>query len=219
MQQEEIKFKGKNNPKIKSIVDDEVLKFYKGKEDLSDPDAFESFVKATENLIRKDPRYSNYIHELKSRGFNKDVMQSGIDNDKFPNTSIEMHHGPMFTLYDIVSIVTDHLLNDDQKVSTFGVAKLVLCEHELHRIQVVMGLTKTNHELVHDGKMFIHINQSLGDVMSFIKDFKKGLRREHLYTLEEYLRLCKKYNATDNDYLTITKVVKKIAKYKDSQDI
>ena len=213
MNQDEIILKGKNNPKIKSIVDDEVLKFFKSKEDLADPDDFENFVKNVENMVRKDPRYDNYIHELKSRGFNKDVMQSEIDNDKFPNTAIHMHHGPMFTLYDIASIVTDHLLNDDQKVSTFGVAKLILCEHELHRIQVVMGLTKTNHELVHAGSMFVHINQSIGDVMGFIGDFKKGFRREHLYTLEEYLKLCKKYDATDNDYLALTKVVKKTAKY------
>ena len=211
--QDELKIKGKNNPKIKSINTEDVLKFYQNKEDLSDPDDFESFAKAVEKLVRNDPRYSNYIHELKSRGFNKDVLQSGIDNDKFPNTSIEMHHGPMFTLYDIVSIVTDHLLSEGQKVSTFGVAKLILCEHELHRIQVVMGLTKTNHDLAHDGKVFIHINQAIGDVMGFIKDFKHGLRREHLYTLQEYLNLCKKYDATDNDYLAIKKVAKKIDKY------
>ena len=216
--QNELKFKGKNSPKIKSISDDEVLKFYLNKDDLADPDDFESFVKATETLIRKDPRYSNYIHELKERGFNKDVMQSDIDNEKFPNTDIEMHHGPIFTLYDIVSIVTDHLLSLGNKVTTFGVAKLVLCEHELHRIQVVMGLTKTNHELVHDGKMFIHIKQSIGDVMGFIKDFKYGLRREHLYTLEEYLNMCKKYDATDNDYLELTKIIKKINKYKSEED-
>lgn len=211
--QEELKLKGKNNPKIKSTMDDEVLKFYLGKDDLADPDVFENFVKNTEMLIRKDPRYTNYIHELKSRGFNKDVMQSGIDNDKFPNTDIEMHHGPMFTLYDIVSIVTDHILSEGGKVSTFGIAKLVLCEHEMHRIQVVMGLTKTNHELAHAGKIFIHQNQSIGDIMGFIKDFKHGLRREHLYTLQEYLNLCKKYDATDNDYLTLATVTKKINKY------
>jgi len=211
--QEELKIKGKSNPKIKSLSDDDILRFYQGKEELSDPDVFENFVKSVENLIRKDPRYSNYISELKSRGFNKDVLQSGIDNEKFPNTSIEMHHGPIFTLYDIVSIVTDHLLYDGQKVSTFGIAKLILCEHELHRIQVVMGLTKTNHELCHDGKVFIHINQAIGDVTGFIKDFKHGLRREHLYTLQEYLNLCKKYDATDNDYLMINKVAKKINKY------
>ena len=78
-----------------------------------------------------------------------------------------------------------------------------------------MGLTKSNHELAHNGDIFIHINQSIGDVMTFIKDFKKGFRREHLYTLEKYLKLCKQYDATDNDYLMLTKIVKKTAKYQE----
>ena len=212
---ENYKFKGEKNPKIKSTVDDDVLKFYLNKEDLSDPDVFENFIKSCEHMIRKDERYSNYIHELKERGFDKDVMQSGINNQRFPNTSIEMHHGPMFTLYDICSIVTDHLLCSGEKVSTFKVAKLVLDEHEMHHIQVVMGLTKTNHQLLHDGKIFVHINQAIGDILTCIKTYKKGLRREHLYTLEEYLKLCKKYDATDNDYLQIRKVVEKVNKYMD----
>ena len=210
---EDYKFKGEKNPKIKSIVDDEVLKIYMNKEDLADPDDFQFFIKSCELLIRKDERYTNYIHELKSRGFDKDVIQSGIDNGRFPNTSIEMHHGPMFTLYDICSIVTDHLLSEGEKVSSFKIAKIVLDEHEKNHIQVVMGLTKTNHQLAHDGKIFIHLDQTIGDIMAFIKTFKKGLRREHLYTLEEYIKLCKKFNATDNDYLTIRKVNKKINKY------
>lgn len=207
------KFKGEKNPKIKSTTDEEVLKYYLGKDELSDPDTFEYFIKGVEALIRKDDRYSNYIHEMKERGFDKDVMQSKIDNKKFPDVSIEMHHGPMFTLYDICSIVTDHLLYEGEKVSTFKVAKIVLDEHELQHIQVVMGLTKTNHQLLHDGKIFVHINQAIGDVMAFIKKFKHGFRREHLYTLETYLKMCNKYNATDNDYLTIRKVADKIAKY------
>lgn len=216
--QEDIVFKKKNNPKIKSKYDDDMLRFYMKKEDLSDPEIFENFIKATELMIRKDPRYKNYISELKFHGFDCDVMQSGITGEKFPDTAIEMHHGPMFNLFEIVSIVTDHMLSEGEKVTTFSVAREVLKEHEKNRIQVVMGLTKTNHELVHSGKIFIHINQAIGDVMSFIKDYKKGFRREHLYTLEEYLRLCKEHDATDNDYLELSKAVKKINKYVENNE-
>lgn len=212
---EEFKFKGDKNPKIKSLNSDDVLKFYLGKEDLSEPDTFEFFVKSCEDMIRKDPRYKNYISELKGRGLNRDVMQAGIDGDKFPKVKLEMHHGPMFTLYDICSIVVDHMLNTGEKVCTFDVADKVLEAHEANQIQVVMCLTKTNHQLVHAGKMFVHVNQAFGDIMAFIKKYKKGIRREHLYTLEEYLRLCDKFDATDNDYLQIRNVAKKIKKYSD----
>lgn len=204
------KIKGDKNPKIKLKNMDKTLKFYVGKEELNEPDEFEHFIKNCEAMVRNDPRYKNYISELKSAGFNKDVFQSGIDNEKFPNTKIEMHHGPLFTLFNVCSIVTDHLLESGEKICTFDVAELVLDEHEKHHIQVVMGLTKTNHELVHDGKLFVHINQSIGDILKFIKKYKLGIKREHLYTLERYLQLCKDFDATDNDYLQLRKVIKKV---------
>lgn len=210
-----IVFKGKKNPKIESLCDDEVLKFYLGKDDLSDPDTFESFVKSCEQMVRKDERYSNYIGFLKECGFNKDAFQSDIDNTKFPDVKIEMHHGPMFNLYDICAIIIDHTLNSGDKVCTFDIADKVLTEHECHNIQLI-PLTKTNHQLCHDGKIFAHINQTTGgNIVQFIKNYKKGLRREHLYTLEEYIKMCKKFDATDNDYLCVKKVLKKIKKAND----
>ena len=166
--------KGEKNPKIKSLETDDFIKFRRGKNDLRDPELFEDFIKSCERMVHKDPRYKNYISELKSMGFTKDVFQSGIDNERFPNTRIEMHHGPIFNLFEVCAIVTDHLLETDEKINSFDVAKIVLEEHEKHHIMVVMGLTKTNHELVHDGKMFVHIKQSIGDVLEFLKKYKKG---------------------------------------------
>lgn len=210
---EEFKLKGNKNPKIISNDGEDTLKFFLGKNDLSEPDDFENFIKSCEAMIRKDPRYKNYISELKELGLDCDVFQSGINNQKFPNTKIEMHHGPMFTLYDLCSIVTDHLLSSGEKVCSFDIADIILNEHENHNIQVVMGLTKTNHQLVHDGKMFVHIKQSIGDIMAFLKKYKKGIRREHLYTFETYIKLCKENDATDNGYLkTCKKQIKKALK-------
>lgn len=208
---DDYKFKGGKNPKIKS-GDGDIIKFKMSEEDLSEPDDFEYFIRCCENMIRKDPRYKNYISELKSLGFTKDVFQSAIDNERFPNTKIEMHHGPIFNLFEICSIVTDHLLKNGEKVNTFDIAKIVLSEHEKQNIQVVMGLTKTNHELVHDGKMFVHMKQAIGNVLQFIKNYKDGIKREHLYTLEKYISMCEQYQATDNDYLELRKIVKKINK-------
>ena len=208
---DEYKFKGDKNPKIKNS-DGEMIKFKMSKEDLSETDDFEYFIKCCETMIRKDPRYKNYISELKGMGFTRDVFQSAIDNERFPNTKIEMHHGPIFNLFEICSIVTDHLLESGEKITTFDIAKIILQEHENQNIQVVMGLTKTNHELVHDGKMFVHIKQSIGDILTFIKRYKKGIKREHLYTLERYINMCNEYQATDNDYLELRKIVKKINK-------
>lgn len=209
---EDLKFKGDKNPKIKSKIDDSVLKYRLNKDDLTEPDVFERFVKDCEYAVRHDPRYANYISHLKTYGFNFDVLQYGLNNEKFPDLPIEMHHGPIFNLYEICSIVIDHMLNVGMDVTTFDVAKAVLDEHECHNIQVTM-LTKTNHELAHDGKVFIHLNQCFGEPINFIKNYKRGIRREHLYSLEKYINLCKEYDATDNDYLELSNLTKKIKKY------
>ena len=211
------KIKGDKNPKIKLKNVDKTLKFFLGNEDLAEPDEFEHFIRSCEDMVRNDPRYKNYISELREAGFTKDVLQSGIDSNTFPNTKIEMHHGPLFTLFDICSIVVDHKLAEGEKLTEFDVADLVLTEHEKHHIGVVM-LTKTNHELVGAGRAFIHMKQSTGDVMKFIKAYKKGIKREHLYTLERYITLCEKYDATDNDMLELRKVCKKVSKYIDNND-
>lgn len=202
----ELKLKGDKNPKIKSKNDDEVLKFYMGKNELDDPEEFESFIKACELMIHKDPRYKNYVSHLKECGFNRCTMMSGITDDM---ARIDMHHGPLFTLYDICSIVVDHMLYEGEKVSTFDIANIVLREHEEHNVQVVM-LTRTSHELTGAGRIFVHYKQAFGNIMKFIKNFKKGIRREHLYTMEKYIDLCEQNDATDNDLL---KVVGKIEKF------
>jgi len=204
----DFKLKGDKNPKIKSRDGDTTIKFYLSKEDLSDPETFESFIKSCELLIRKDPRYANYIGHLKNCGLRQSAMFSGINDDM---VRIEMHHGPIFNLYDLCSIVIDHLLEDGEKICTFDIAEDILDEHEDNNIQVVM-LDKTSHELAHSGKIFIHFKQSVGNIMEFIKKYKKGIKREHLYTLNEYIDLCKDNDATDNGFLEVCKRVTKYVK-------
>lgn len=208
---DDFKIKGENNPKIISLNGEDKISFKLSKSDLKDPDEFESFIKSCEQMIRDDPRYTAYISELKSRGFNKDVMQSGINNDLFPSTSIEMHHGPIFNLFELCSIVTDYLLKNDEKVTTYNIADTILEEHKLNNIQVTF-LTKTNHELVHNGDIFIHINQTFGNILNFISKYKSGLHKDHLSTFNRYIELCEKYDATDNDYLQLSKLVKEMNK-------
>jgi hypothetical protein len=204
-----IKYKGTSNPKLKSLVHDEVtLSFLKTAKDLSTNKQFESFIKGCVNAVRNDRRYDNYIHVLKENGFNRCVIFSKIDDTMAP---IEMHHGPLFTLYDICAIVVEHLLKNKEEICTMDVADLVLDEHELHHIQVVM-VTCTSHELIHDGEIFIHYKQAWGDSLSFLRNYKKGLRDEHLYTMLDYITDCEENGVTlDNGML---EVIKKINKFK-----
>ena len=86
--QDDFELKGKENHKIVA-PDDEVIKFKHTKNDLSDIDTFENFIKAVEKRVRTDPRYDNFIANLKENGYTYDVFQSGIDCKRFQNTGIE----------------------------------------------------------------------------------------------------------------------------------
>jgi hypothetical protein len=199
-------FKGKSNPKIVSLVDSDVsLKFNLNKRDFNDYDVFCKFVEGVMLLVRKDARYTNYKGVLYRLGLNRCQYFSGITDEMAP---LEMHHGPIFNLFDICSIVTDHLIDEGEEVNTMMVADIVLKEHEKHNIQLVM-LCETAHEGADNGSIFLNYKQGFGFLDRFVKKYKKGLRREHLDTLKDYMKLSAKHNATDNGVFEIIERVKK----------
>ena len=131
------------------------LKFYKSKKDLADPDAFESFIKSCEKAVRSDPRYTAYKSRLLEQGFNRCAFYGKIDTEK---VTLEMHHGPIFNLYEVISIITDSMLDTDELICTMDIVNEVLDAHERKEIQTLM-VTSTVHEMIHDGDIFVHFNQ------------------------------------------------------------
>jgi hypothetical protein len=205
----EFEFAGNKNPKVVSAVDpDQVLKFYLSKKDLSDYEVFCRFIDGIKAMVRKDPRYTNYKSVLFGLGLNRCQVFSEITDEMAP---IEMHHGPIFTLFDIISIVVDHTLEEEKHINSFLIADLVLKEHEKHNIQIVM-LCETAHEGAENGSTFLSFKQGFGFLDRFIKNYKKGIRREHYDMLKQYLKLSKENNATDNGIFEIIDRVKKYVK-------
>lgn len=174
------------------------LNFYKDKNSFTNPKTFEKFIKSVEKIVRTDPEgiYKSYIGYLKGDiGLNHCMVLKNITDEK---ADIEMHHGPVFGLYDICAIITDHLLAHDKKISTFKVAQIVLKEHTLNNIQVVM-LSKTMHEAFHAGKIFIHPSQAFGNLEKFVEKYKDGLSIYHWNQLESFYNLLEKNDSTEND--------------------
>lgn len=205
----EYAFKGKDNPKIISPIDpDYVLKFKLSKKDLGDYEDFSSFVNSVKMMVRKDARYTNYKAYLYDIGLTRCQVFSGITNEMAP---LEMHHGPIFDLFNICAIVTDHLLQEGESVNSFQVADLVLKEHEKHNIQLVM-LCETAHEAAENGSIFLHYNQGFGHLERFLSKYRKGIRRDQYGIVKHYLELSRKHNATDNGLFEIVKRVKKYVK-------
>ena len=122
------------------------------------PVDFIKFIKDVESLIRKSKEYSRYIAYLKNEiGLRSCALFHNIDDSVAP---IEMHHGPIFTLYDIVEIQIAHMFVNGEAINSMSVANNVLKDHFDNIIQVTM-LCEMAHKGVHnfsktkDSKFFL----------------------------------------------------------------
>jgi len=199
---------GTKNPKIIAVDSEAVLKYYLTRKDLSDYELFCQFINKVKSTVRHDLRYTNYKSELYKIGLDKCQFHHGINSEMAP---IEMHHGPIFSMFDICTIVTDHLLAEEKLVNSFIVANKVLIEHEKHHIQLVM-LCETCHEAAENGSIFVSFKQGFGQLEKFLKKYKKGVSKEHIGIIKEYLDLSKTFSATDNGIYEILDLVKKYVK-------
>lgn len=145
------------------------LEFEKHDEFFSSLESKVRFIRDCEKLVRQNDRYSKYIHQLKNevKLDHCQVLSNLTDKD----CTIEMHHGPIFTLYDYCEIMIDHYLSKGWKITSFRIAKHVLDEHWANRIQVVM-LSTSMHQEVHDREIFINMQQAWGNLHEFLKRYK-----------------------------------------------
>lgn len=144
------------------------IPYYKDESYFSNLDSYQKFVKAVEKLVRSSDRYSKYKAYLmnEARMDHCQVLKDVTTQD----AEIEMHHGPIFTLYDYCSIILEYCLIQKWKITTFRVADEVLKEHEKNNIQVVM-LSATIHEQVHNRNIFINPDQAFGHLHKFIEKY------------------------------------------------
>ena len=190
-----IEFINDNNLTITSDMDIFDIQYRKDKYYFMNIDNFVKFIKGCERNIRKHPDYDMFVSTI--RELHMDHCQVLGNIDRFDAT-IEMHHGPMLTLFDYCAIVVDSLISrNESNINTFKVAKIILDEHYKEHIQVVM-LSKTVHQAVDSGELFINLNQGIGNVNEFLKEYKDGL---HNYKdkINKYIDLSKKFKSHDSN--------------------
>lgn len=195
----EVKGVKKGFPKL--VEGESILPFYKTKKELSNPEKLNKFVKSVEKLVRSNPLYTTYKGYL--------VNEKGLDfcqihpNIKLEDAPIEMHHGPLLTLYDIARIITKSLVKRDYPyITTMFVAKLVLEEHCNHHIQLTM-LCEDCHDIFHaGGYIYINPKQGYGNLKKFLLTWEDGIDKTIRENLNENLALAMKYQSADNDILT-----------------
>lgn len=174
------------------------LKFYKDKMHFFDPKAYIAFIKGVERLVRTSDEYKTYINYLKTEiGLDHCAVLSNVNDEK---AKVEMHHGPIFTLFDYCAIMVDHMLLHNEPVTTFSVARNIMLEHYANRVQVVM-LSKTAHELVHSNKIFINPGQAWGNINGFIELYGDGMTKDQIATYNKYVEISEKNKTSDNGIL------------------
>nr|DAR84624.1 MAG TPA: hypothetical protein [Caudoviricetes sp.] len=186
------------NKTVRSDVQPFDISFYKDTAYFINLENYVGFIKACERTIRKHPDYGNFVDSIRELKMEHCQVLGNISRY---DAVIEMHHGPMLTLFDYCSIVVDHLLNEGHTINTFKIANIVLQEHYLEHVQVVM-LSKTVHQLVDSGELFINLNQGIGNVNEFLKKFNKGLER-YKSKINEYIDLSKKFKSHDSNILEL----------------
>ena len=178
------------------------ISMYKDIDYLSNYESYVNFVKGIERAVRQNDRYKKYINYLKKEvKLNRcQVLKNITDED----ADIEMHHGPIFTLFDICAIVLEYFIIKKWKISTFRVADVVLDEHQKNRIQVVM-VSVTVHQEIHNGDIFINYHQAWGDINAFIKKYADAMSDEYREQLNRYIDRSLLYDSNDFSILDLNK--------------
>ena len=146
-----------------------------------------NFINAVEKLVRSSDRYSKYkdylLNEVK---LNHCQVLNNVTKD---DADIELHHGPIFNLFEICSIILEYYLLRKWKITTYRIADTVLTEHEMNRVNCVM-LSTTAHEEVHLRNIFISMKQAWGDVNAFIDKYKYAISPDLRLKYNRYLDSC-----------------------------
>jgi len=162
------------------------------------------FINCTKALIRNSPEYKTFVSKCKNMGM---IQCSFLHNVEDENATIEIHHA-ILGLHDICEIVTDHI-SCETGVTSMLIAHEVLKAHFNNMIAVV-ALSKTVHQLVHAGKVHIHIHQIYGDILSFLKTYYRGVKTEHILKLKRAIDNSKENKFHDENLLTFQNNIKEI---------
>lgn len=188
---------------ISSSDTTDVIVMYRPREYFLDDAAYKGFVKDVERMVRTSDDYKAFIQWVKRvLGINFCQVSSKIlDGD----ATIEMHHGPIFTLYDYAAILLNDAIASGEKISTFRIASKLIEEHFALRVQVVM-LAVTNHEAVSNRDLFLNIHQGIGNVDAFIKKYAHAFDDEQKYKVWSYINFSKSNQTYDTGILDVKNV-------------
>lgn len=145
------------------------------------------FIDSTKLMVRTSDEYREYIAHVKTFNNLKNCAFLGNVDDCEGEVDIEIHHTPL-TIHEVIEIIATDMLFEKKSITTFDVAQRVMEEHFRNMIGIV-PVSKTIHELIHDGKINVSINQVFGDVSGFLKKYARSVLPETSRKVEAFIKI------------------------------
>ena len=159
-------------------------------------------VKTCERMIRSSLEYKEYIKYLKDYiDMTKCSFFGNAKMDHYSKFKVEIHHSP-FTLYDITMTVLLKHLDYYGEINLFEVCEEVMKLHYQCRVGLI-PLSTTVHKLVHEGMLFIPVQNVRGEWLSFYKDYEPYMpqdMKDKLKNIVKFSKECQDYSLLETKY-------------------
>jgi len=130
------------------------------------------FIKRVEKIVRTSFEMKNYTNCLKENfNLRHCSLLSSLTKEELSGIDIELHHYPL-TLYDICEIILIKIETLKTCLTPLTIAEEVVYMHYKNFIGLV-PLSRTMHEAVHDGQLFLNPSHIFGDWKEFINLYKE----------------------------------------------
>ena len=171
-----------------------------------------AFIKSIEKMVRNSYEYKEYIEYLvNSQQMNVCSAFGNVAKDLARNIRLEIHHEP-FTLFDVAFIVLTKFLRNEKALDIYAIAEEVMEIHFKGRVGL-LPLSKTVHELVHVGKVFLPLQYLDEGYMQFYHDYKMYIPESLTEILKKKIEISKTFNFKSNSVLQKKYIYIKNEKY------
>ena len=173
------------------------LNFYQTRQSLLDPERYKHFLKNAEQRFRSSQEYKTYKSLQMARGFDHSQFMGNIESSK--EVDIELHHN-IIGLFDIVLMISEHILNTVGLISTFDLIQLVINEHFEDNVPCCM-LSTTEHEMfTNDPNAYIGPDKTFGKWWVLLEKYRFGITYEIADKVIKYLN---KYQSQMPDSINV----------------
>lgn len=140
------------------------------------------FVKNCVKYARSAGEYRKYMDYLiENMDFDSCYFFSNLSLEESKIAGLEIHHYP-FTIYDLCEIITIKKISEGERLTIFAVAHEALRLHYQGKVGLV-PISKTLHEMAHDGQLYIPPVAIFGKWIDFINEYHDFLQEHHIEKL------------------------------------